>query len=371
MEAQPEAAPPRRRRAPAEPRRESRTHSSAWQRPVAPRERAEPRQRRSEQGRRQRPVIETGDPSEHCQSTASPRCPESNQTRNALLLGMPSQNSELHHEPCSPERIRATWSGTASVEDATQAFGMSRSKGYDLALREEFPCRVLPIGRATRVVTASLLRVLESGEPEYNGTPITRTDLILISRTTKPRRSRPAGLRRVTANHTGIADSMDTLPPDGPLLDTHVHIGPAGRPWTASTTCARWDRPVRALGHCLRGPRAGFSAQDSVDGATLWPEVRAVPQGPTATCRPATDPGQTRSGPFPGQQLPWTLCVQADDTLPPYHQQTENPLKFPSHRPRPMQPADRLTSDAGHLTSHQNERQDASESVISASRYRP
>ncbi|BDH07290.1 hypothetical protein HEK131_45170 [Streptomyces seoulensis] len=53
---------------------------------------------------------------------------------------------------------------------------MSKSKGYDLALRGEFPCRVLPIGRATRVVTASLLRVLESGEPEYNGTPITRTD---------------------------------------------------------------------------------------------------------------------------------------------------------------------------------------------------
>ncbi|MGZ2358617.1 hypothetical protein LRE75_18255 [Streptomyces sp. 372A] len=37
--------------------------------------------------------------------------------------------------------------------------------------RGEFPCRVLRIGRATRVVTASLLRVLESGEPEYNGAP--------------------------------------------------------------------------------------------------------------------------------------------------------------------------------------------------------
>ncbi|WP_238783042.1 helix-turn-helix domain-containing protein [Streptomyces monomycini] len=81
---------------------------------------------------------------------------------------MPSQSSTTHRDPFSPEHIRATWSGTASVEDAAQAFGLSRSKSYDLVRRGEFPCRVLPIGRTTRVVTASLLRVLESGEPEYN-----------------------------------------------------------------------------------------------------------------------------------------------------------------------------------------------------------
>ncbi|AWN32445.1 hypothetical protein DKG71_34140 [Streptomyces sp. NEAU-S7GS2] len=57
---------------------------------------------------------------------------------------------------------------TGSVADASRALGFSRAKGYDLARRGEFPCRVLRIGRSTRVVTASLLRVLESGEPEYN-----------------------------------------------------------------------------------------------------------------------------------------------------------------------------------------------------------
>ncbi|MDQ0958076.1 putative DNA-binding transcriptional regulator AlpA [Streptomyces sp. B4I13] len=82
---------------------------------------------------------------------------------------MPSQSGETPHGQFSPEHIRATWSGTASVEDAAQAFGLSRSKSYDLVRRGEFPCRVLPIGRTARVVTASLLRVLESGEPEYNG----------------------------------------------------------------------------------------------------------------------------------------------------------------------------------------------------------
>ncbi|EPY92500.1 hypothetical protein K530_52925 [Streptomyces noursei CCRC 11814] len=40
--------------------------------------------------------------------------------------------------------------------------------GYDLIRNGQFPCRVLRIGRKTRVVTASLLRVLESGDPEYN-----------------------------------------------------------------------------------------------------------------------------------------------------------------------------------------------------------
>ncbi|WP_412566107.1 helix-turn-helix transcriptional regulator [Streptomyces decoyicus] len=52
--------------------------------------------------------------------------------------------------------------------EASRALGFSRAKGYDLVRRGEFPCRVLRIGRSTRVVTASLLRVLESGEPEYS-----------------------------------------------------------------------------------------------------------------------------------------------------------------------------------------------------------
>ncbi|GAO11113.1 helix-turn-helix transcriptional regulator [Streptomyces lydicamycinicus] len=69
----------------------------------------------------------------------------------------------------SPTSIRATWDGTGSVKDASRALGFSRAKGYDLVRRGEFPCRVLRIGRSTRVVTASLLRVLESGEPEYSG----------------------------------------------------------------------------------------------------------------------------------------------------------------------------------------------------------
>ncbi|MFF6911855.1 helix-turn-helix domain-containing protein [Streptomyces sp. NPDC012466] len=83
---------------------------------------------------------------------------------------MHQENNELSGPRYSPIHIRATWDGTGSVEDASRALGFSRAKGYDLIRRGEFPCRVLRIGRTTRVVTASLLRVLESGVPEYNGT---------------------------------------------------------------------------------------------------------------------------------------------------------------------------------------------------------
>lgn len=68
----------------------------------------------------------------------------------------------------SPMHIRATWGGTSSVADASKAFGFSRAKDYDLVRQGKFPCRVLHIGSGARVVTAYLLRVLESGEPEYN-----------------------------------------------------------------------------------------------------------------------------------------------------------------------------------------------------------
>jgi hypothetical protein len=81
------------------------------------------------------------------------------------------QTNEVQGPRYSPTHIRATWDGTGSVEDASRALGFSRAKGYALVRRGEFPCRVLRIGRTTRVVTASLLRVLESGEPEYNGAP--------------------------------------------------------------------------------------------------------------------------------------------------------------------------------------------------------
>lgn len=81
---------------------------------------------------------------------------------------MHSKINETQSPRYSSARISATWDATGSVEDASRALGFSRAKGYDLVRTGLFPCRVLRIGRQTRVVTASLLRVLESGDPEYN-----------------------------------------------------------------------------------------------------------------------------------------------------------------------------------------------------------
>jgi hypothetical protein len=80
----------------------------------------------------------------------------------------------------NPESLRRP------TPSAAQAFGLSRSKSYDLVRRGEFPCRVLPIGRTAHVVTASLLRMLESGEPEYNGALQCKPQSVLTNCTTTP-----------------------------------------------------------------------------------------------------------------------------------------------------------------------------------------
>lgn len=53
---------------------------------------------------------------------------------------------------------------TLDVPTASEHLGISRSHGYALARRGEFPARVLNVGGRLRVVTASLVALLsESG----------------------------------------------------------------------------------------------------------------------------------------------------------------------------------------------------------------
>lgn len=44
--------------------------------------------------------------------------------------------------------------------DAGRAFGMGRTKSYELAKSGKFPCKVLPVGNAYRVPKVYLLRAL-------------------------------------------------------------------------------------------------------------------------------------------------------------------------------------------------------------------
>jgi len=60
--------------------------------------------------------------------------------------------------PVTIAQLRATTS--VDLMTATLALGMGRTKAYDLARRDEFPCRVVRIGETYRVPTAGLLELL-------------------------------------------------------------------------------------------------------------------------------------------------------------------------------------------------------------------
>ncbi|WP_211303229.1 DNA-binding protein [Streptomyces milbemycinicus] len=49
---------------------------------------------------------------------------------------------------------------TTDVKTAGKAFGMGRTKAYELVRAGAFPCKVVQAGRGYRVVTADLRRVL-------------------------------------------------------------------------------------------------------------------------------------------------------------------------------------------------------------------
>ncbi|MFC9852927.1 hypothetical protein ACFVIN_30395 [Streptomyces prasinus] len=46
------------------------------------------------------------------------------------------------------------------LDTGNRALGLGRSKGYELAKRGEYPCKVLRLGNAYRAVTADLLELL-------------------------------------------------------------------------------------------------------------------------------------------------------------------------------------------------------------------
>ena len=53
------------------------------------------------------------------------------------------------------------WPATVPVPQACAAFGISKSYGYELAARGEFPARLIKRGRLIRVVTASIVAALD------------------------------------------------------------------------------------------------------------------------------------------------------------------------------------------------------------------
>jgi predicted DNA-binding transcriptional regulator AlpA len=53
---------------------------------------------------------------------------------------------------------------TVDVRTACRALGISRSHGYNLIAAGEFPAKVIAVGSRRRVITVSLLRLLEGDD---------------------------------------------------------------------------------------------------------------------------------------------------------------------------------------------------------------
>jgi predicted DNA-binding transcriptional regulator AlpA len=60
--------------------------------------------------------------------------------------------------PVTIAQLRAT--ATVDLMTAARALGLGRTKAYDLARHQQFPCRVIRIGESYRIPTAGLLELL-------------------------------------------------------------------------------------------------------------------------------------------------------------------------------------------------------------------
>jgi len=67
-------------------------------------------------------------------------------------------------------------SATVDLMTAARALGLGRTKAYELARREQFPCRVIRIGETYRIPTAGLLELLGvTAEEPRSSTAIARS----------------------------------------------------------------------------------------------------------------------------------------------------------------------------------------------------
>ena len=75
--------------------------------------------------------------------------------------------------PVTTAELRA--SATVDLMTAARALGLGRTKAYELARRDEFPCRVIRIGDTYRIPTPGLLELLGVAPEEPRGQlPATR-----------------------------------------------------------------------------------------------------------------------------------------------------------------------------------------------------
>ncbi|TFE55354.1 hypothetical protein E3E14_05895 [Streptomyces sp. ICN441] len=72
---------------------------------------------------------------------------------------MRNNDTAEHPKGMTREEVLAL-PATVDLDTGNRALGLGRSKGYELAKRGQYPCKVLRLGKAYRVVTADLLNLL-------------------------------------------------------------------------------------------------------------------------------------------------------------------------------------------------------------------
>jgi hypothetical protein len=72
---------------------------------------------------------------------------------------MPANSSAARVKGMTREELLAL-PAAVDLDTGNRALGLGRSKGYELAKRGQYPCKVLRLGNAYRVVTADLLHLL-------------------------------------------------------------------------------------------------------------------------------------------------------------------------------------------------------------------
>ncbi|MGW2511723.1 hypothetical protein ACWC0A_20320 [Streptomyces scopuliridis] len=71
------------------------------------------------------------------------------------------RNNETAEQPKGMTRAELlALPAVVDLDTGNRALGLGRSKGYELAKRGQYPCKVLRLGKAYRVVTADLLSLL-------------------------------------------------------------------------------------------------------------------------------------------------------------------------------------------------------------------
>jgi hypothetical protein len=66
-------------------------------------------------------------------------------------------------EPMTHQELAALPT-TTTIETAARALSLGRTRAYQLARENRFPCKVIRIGTTYRVVTADLQRLVSSGQ---------------------------------------------------------------------------------------------------------------------------------------------------------------------------------------------------------------